>query len=358
MSFQTEPSATGYQIKKTQTQRDSTPLKIFNDLSAAGQFRFIVDHAKLQRFSRSTLCWPRIHLREKDKLRVYRGPLCLLKQAPRHDRSQGWALLSDSDVAYCQSFQGYSAALHRNGDFLVRYLHLLANSSIRIYFGLMTSARFGVERDVLDKADFDELPIIPMATLSTQKRDAIVELSRKLVAKENENVTQEDVIFTQIDSLFCDLYGLEPLDLEVIRDTLSVGLPYGACRSHACRSPSETEREVFRKRLEVVMRPFFKIADQELQVSLWKPDNPFLKSKSPFGVLFIGQQGDAKREPEAVFRDKVLPLANETGSTLIIHKLDGGLIVGILNQYRYWTPSRARLLGAEIVGEHMDVFEE
>jgi hypothetical protein len=29
-----------------------------------------------------------------------------------------------------------------------------------------------------------------------------------------------------------------------------------------------------------------------------------------------------------------------------------------LNQYRYWTPSRARLLGADIVRQHMNIFEE
>jgi len=51
-------------------------------------------------------------------------------------------------------------------------------------------------------------------------------------------------------------------------------------------------------------------------------------------------------------------LANETGATRVIETLRGGLLIGILRQYRYWTPSRARLLGAEIVREHLGGFED
>jgi len=31
-----------------------------------------------------------------------------------------------------------------------------------------------------------------------------------------------------------------------------------------------------------------------------------------------------------------------------------GLIVGVYNQYRYWTPSRARLLSADIIRSYLD----
>ena len=55
--------------------------------------------------------------------------------------------------------------------------------------------------------------------------------------------------------------------------------------------------------------------------------------------------------PDSLFRDVLLKLAEDTGSTRIIQQVEGGLLVALLNQYRYWTPSRARLLGAELVRE-------
>ena len=62
--------------------------------------------------------------------------------------------------------------------------------------------------------------------------------------------------------------------------------------------------------------------------------------------------------PEEMFHRKVLPLANETGASRVILETDGGLVVATLNQWRYWTPSRARLCAAEILRRHMAVFEE
>ena len=60
---------------------------------------------------------------------------------------------------------------------------------------------------------------------------------------------------------------------------------------------------------------------------------------------------------DGLFRDVLLKLAEDTGSTRIIQQVGGVLLVALLNQYRYWTPSRARLLGAELVREHLDVFD-
>jgi hypothetical protein len=62
-------------------------------------------------------------------------------------------------------------------------------------------------------------------------------------------------------------------------------------------------------------------------------------------------------ESDAFFHDMILGLADDTGTTRIVEQVEGGLLVGILNQYRYWTASRARLLGAEIVRQHMEYFE-
>jgi len=76
-----------------------------------------------------------------------------------------------------------------------------------------------------------------------------------------------------------------------------------------------------------------------------------------FGLLLISKHGTKISNPDALCREALLKLANDTGSTRIIQEVEGGLVVALLNQYRYWTPSRARLLGAELVREHLDVFD-
>ena len=54
---------------------------------------------------------------------------------------------------------------------------------------------------------------------------------------------------------------------------------------------------------------------------------------------------------------EVLEIANKTGASMIFKEVPGALAVGVLNQYRYWTPSRARLCAATILREHMALFE-
>jgi hypothetical protein len=92
-------------------------------------------------------------------------------------------------------------------------------------------------------------------------------------------------------------------------------------------------------------------------VELWKPPAAFLQTSAPFGLLLISKRGTRMPAPDELFHEVLLKLAEDTGSTRIIQQVEGGLLVALLNQYRYWTPSRARLLGAELVREHLDVFE-
>ena len=63
--------------------------------------------------------------------------------------------------------------------------------------------------------------------------------------------------------------------------------------------------------------------------------------------------------PQAQFQlqDSITEIADKTGSSRIIRREKHALIVGILNQYRYWTLSRARLMAADILRDYFSVFE-
>jgi hypothetical protein len=345
------PSSNGYQIKPKQTQRDAKPLMVLPDLNSTDLFRFVVETRELDKFSREKICWPRIHKRDADKLRVYRAPLILIKVSPGFDRTQGRALLSLSDVAYNESFYGYSARGHLDSKRLCRYLHLFVHSNVLMHYTLMTSAEIGVERPKFQKKDFDDCPIIPFDRLSDDQLEEVVQLSNRLVA-------EDPYVFAEIDAFFGRLYGLDERDMQVIRDTLKVRDPNDELGQRGTEPPRAGEIETFRRQLESGLRPFFKMLGKEPKVALWNPITDHSDTEIAFGVFVVGEKGHKPSGQDSVLRSKVLPLANETGATRVVETLHGGLLIGILRQYRYWTPSRARLLGAEIVREHLEGFED
>jgi hypothetical protein len=197
----------------------------------------------------------------------------------------------------------------------------------------------------------DEFPLIPLEQLSDQQRNEVTSLSKRLIAG-------DATVFAQIDSFFGKIYGLDQLDLEVVQDTLEVRDPNDELGRRASSPPTPAESSRFGRRLESVLRPFFRVLGKEPEVTLWRPTDGSQPVDAPFAVLMVGETGRPVGAPDSIFAEKVLPLAIETGATRVIATFPEGLLIGLLRHYRYWTPSRARLLGAQIVRQYMDSFEE
>ena len=55
---------------------------------------------------------------------------------------------------------------------------------------------------------------------------------------------------------------------------------------------------------------------------------------------------------------KAVGIANSSGCSRIIVEASGksGIVVGLLNQRRWWTDTRARLCGQHIIREHLEAF--
>ena len=337
----------GYQIKPKQKQRNARLLQELPDLNSTDLFRFLVDVNQLEVFSRNTACWPRIRNRDPDRLRVYRAPLAMIKASPGDDRSVGLALLSLDDVAYNESFYGYSAKGHEHAELLARYLQLFVHSSLVMHYTLLTSAEIGVERPKFQKLDFDDCLIASFEELTPADRDEVRRLSKRLI-------TQDMDVFAEVDSFFARLYGLDEFDLEVIRDTLEVREPNDELGVRASTPPTGPERLKFMRRIESVLRPFFKMMDCQPELTSWPPN---AAPDAPFVAMLLRGKGARVAVDETMFQEAILPLAHETGATRVIKQLDGALLIAVLRQYRYWTPSRARMLAATILREYLTVFE-
>ncbi|MDI1313812.1 N-6 DNA methylase [Prosthecobacter sp.] len=339
----------GYQIKEEQEeQKDATKLHKLPDLNSTDAFRFKVAVSELDLFKWPTLFRTRIRDKKPDPLMVYRGPLALIKESPGPDRELGWALVCDSDLAYNESFHGYSASSHPSGPLLVRYLQLFVHSKLWPYYALLTSGKFGFERPTIDKADLDKCPFFPFEKLDDPQRNEVKALSKRLI---NEDAT----VFPDIDTFFGKLYGLSPSDIEVIADTLRTCDPYDRVGERASEMPTAAERKAFLRRVESHVRPLFKVLGKLPEIAVWKPSE---KVEHSFVFFTLTAKGAPMPEPDELFLGELRKLADETGTTRIIHEVEGGLVIGILRQYRYWTPSRARLLGGEIMRNHLSVFED
>ncbi|MBL9159831.1 MAG: N-6 DNA methylase [Verrucomicrobiales bacterium] len=342
----------GYQVRPNRKERqDSKEMQVLKDLNSTSLFRFEVNPSELDFFSHNTVGWSRIDYSEGslDPIKAYRGPLVLIKEAPGSDRTAGWAPICDSDLAFNQSFYGYSANGAQSGKDLVRYLQLFVHSQLWQYYALLTSAKLGFERPNVYKADLDKSPFFPFGNLDKSQREEMASLSSRLL---NEDKT----IFPDIDAFFGKLYGLSASDAEVIRDTLEVREPNDELGRRASATPTKRERTIYLNRLESYMRPLFKALGKLPEITVWKPSEEDLKS--PFIAFTLTAKGVQAAEPSELFKTQVIPLANRTGATQIIEEIEGGLLIAILRHYRYWTPSRARLLGADILRDHMTLFED
>jgi hypothetical protein len=215
-----------------------------------------------------------------------------------------------------------------------------------MHYALLRSPKFGVERRKIYKSDLDDCPIIPWNVLNQDQRKTAIGLSRRLIK-------EDATVFDDIDLFFAGLYGLTKRDMEVIRDTLAAAMPFSETREAACRPPTPPQREVFRARVESALRPFVRKLGRDVRGFVWEA----APESSPYSVLLLGPASDPPDFPQAVFREQILPLANQTGASRVVIELDSGLAVATLNQWRYWTPSRARLCAAEILRKYMAVFE-
>jgi hypothetical protein len=334
-------SGNGYQIKEKQKQDNARYLIELPNLDSTDRFRFVVETNKLKPFTRETACFPR------DR-NLYRAPMVLMKESPGFDRAKGLALLSvDDDVVFNESFHGFSAFGLGDGKDLARYLHLFIHSSQWMYYALLRSPKFGVERRKIYKSDLDDCPVIPWEKIGASQQKAVVRLSQRLIGEDTG-------VFEDIDAFFAELYGLTKRDVEVIHDTLAVAMPFKKARKAACAGPTGKQREAFRVRLESALRPFFRKLGQEVCVELWKGS----PKSSPYSVLLLRTANAATTVPMGMFEKVIVPLANQSGASRIFQEIEGGLVIAVLNQWRYWTPSRARLCAAEILRNHMAGFEE
>ncbi|MDP2219817.1 MAG: N-6 DNA methylase [Hydrogenophaga sp.] len=328
--------AEGYQV--ADRSRDDTFLVGLPTLNAHySEHPFVVLEQALPLYS------PKGLRRPHDR-KIYRAPLVLIREGLRADRSRGRALVSDTDIAYSESYYGFSAADHKDGEFLTLYLLVLMHSRLFEYFSLMTSGKFGFEREALQLLDVENFPMVVPEELTQDERALVDQAATSLLNNQPD--------WQALDRTVQKIYGLSPLDAEAIADALSTRSPFPLAKKLAAAPVSSTWVARFCSRLQKELAGVSDASGLRFNVQTL-PDHAALPWK--FIAVSVGPQTSPPTLPTH-WMEQADDLA--VSRITLIDAERPLLVIGLLNRSRYWTPTQARLLASDIVWEHGAMLEE
>ena len=276
---------------------------------------------------------------------IYKAPLVLVRKTLREDRARGRALLSFGDLAFSESYYGYSTSDHQFSVFLTHYLLVLLHSKLFEYVTLMISGEFGVEREVQQKMDIDRFPFIPPEELSDKQRQAIETCAHQLINKHPD--------WRMLDHTVGRLYGLSSTDHQILSDTLAINAPYASARERGLAQITDEHIQAFTACLEKELAGAFGAGGHTVQVKTLSTSSIEL----PWRFFSITLEGAT---PPLELPDHWIEQVGGLGvSRITLLSADQpSLTVGLLNRYRYWTQSQARLLASELIWEFGARLEE
>ncbi|MBR8235741.1 MULTISPECIES: class I SAM-dependent DNA methyltransferase [unclassified Burkholderia] len=310
----------GKELKRTQSAAHLEGLPL-----ATLAMRFSVPkHATP--FGLTHVQWPRAR-------EIYRGPLLLFRESPKSDRALRGALYAESDAAYSESFFGLSFHGRKTLKPLVDLLYVLSYSDLFLYYQLLTSPKFGVERDSSLQSDLDAFPLVDI--------DGVDGNLRKEVAAVAAALRSGEECWNRVDSVMASLYDLSAADEQLIQDTLAMELPFTGTRKGASESVTPVQLQAYTETFNRLVRPFLKgrcedIAYPSLEqyIDGWA----FVEMQSPHSTE------DADHDSPVADLKAMASLAGTYWSSQIcVRRKDGSQLMGQLSQSRYWTRTQARL---------------
>lgn len=267
---------------------------------------------------------------------IYRAPLVLLREAPSSQVGRPQAILGFEDVAYRESYIGFSLAETEHGVRKAVYLAALFNSPLFLYFMLMTSSKFGCERSALQQDDVGRLPVRPYDQLDSGQLDQLAQIEQAVRADDEQRAATLEV------ALVRDIYGLRSADWTLIEDRLACALPFKDVRVKAAAAPGPDSVQLFERTLATGLAPF-DMSVTETCVEVLSYD-----ATSPWRFLRIGpkSQGTPLKAQHLL---AAIAITDELDFSLVEIPHEESLYIGLLNQQRFWTRTAARTLALDLI---------
>ncbi len=326
----------GYQVGgKARPMRDARHMVGLPDTKGAGRLGFEVRPQTLPTFSRDHLLHPRAP-------ELFKGPLLVVPKSIPAAPLAARAIRSAGDLAYDATYYGVSLAkLGPDADILARYLQLVMQSSLLTFVQLLTDPLFGVERESTYLESFNRVPVRRMNELAPSQRARIGGLSSRLARGNSAELTRE------IDHFVFASLSLSNVERDAVFDTLETSHTVHEAKSRAAAPCSAEERARFattlRASLDDVLSASGLVTTVRARADLaW----------SPWHVLQVRVASTANAEDVLAPRADFLEAADEGGASLVVVRTSASTwLVGILEAYRYWTVTRARLLASDLISE-------
>ena len=333
-------SGEGYNISPAMPQVSADHLLDLPDFKAPSR-GFHVPVKELvpwgMRHGRSTAQRPR-------SAALYNPPLVILPQTPGAAREKPKAYLFEvNPVTFSQSFYGYSTAGHENPRGLARLLYLVVHSKLWFHHCLTHSSRIGASYRTILKQDLDDFCFPDPSALTMDQWRHVEHLAKRL--RDDDQKPHEE-----IDAFVSGLYGLNSNDMSVISDTVRFGSPFRSARLPAEQPPDGAAIDAFHRYLLTMVQPF--VDDPTALRAVTVPIDRGTYS-SPWRFVALSRL-DTPSDVSPAFLSSVVREGNRmSASRIVVVPPAGGLLVGLLNQRRFWSQSRARLCGLHIVRRHL-----
>lgn len=331
----------GYNLSETVDMKAAgflSEMLVFEEPSEG----FSIDYSKLitfqERHQRASINRPRKEV-------LYQPPLVIIPQSPGDKDASPRAYLSNQELAFSQSYYGFSCDGHPEAETLATLIYLLPHSILFAYFCLMTSRRTGFDRQTFNKEEFDALPFPNIATLNATTKTTIRRLARQLQKNDNKP-------WREINEFIFELYGLDADAVQVAQDTLFAAASYRKAGRNALDCTTCETRTDFVTTLRDLLEPYFDVCGEHVAVreAEFQPDT----WREPWFFVSISRESETVKVNPSLMR-KAMQAANQHGcSRIIVHATKKkGLLLGLLNQRRWWTITRARLCAQHIIREHL-----
>jgi len=279
---------------------------------------------------------------------LFQSPLVIIPKAPGEDPRSPKAFISSRAVAFSQSYYGYSCNGHPDARTVAALLFILAHSSILRYFVLMVSVSQGADHMMFTKQDLDTFPFPDVSRIAPAETVVIRNLARRL-----EHDPQKP--WEEIDHFLFRLYGLDEDAAQIVLDTLFSATAYRRHGRAALERTAHQHREPFRTELLDMLEPYFDVCGEKILIEEARdqPDS----WEQPWLFLAISRATEPVPVNAHLLRT-AMEEANRRSASRILVKVPGGrgLLLGLLNQRRWWTISRARLCGQHILRHHLEAF--
>lgn len=269
---------------------------------------------------------------------IFKSPVLLFRASPKRERHLRGALLYKTDVAYTNAFFGLSIAEHPGLEPLADLLNVLSYSEFFLYFQLLTSPKFGVERKSSLQADIEDFPLVSFDVMTPIQIAAVRAISNRL--------QQGESCWTQVDEFVSDLYHLSVWDRQLIQDTLEFELPFIENVQRASFKTTPEDRLAFVDTFNTLIKPFSE--DDDSPMRIFEVNTEFGDGWRYVCVARLKERGQKDTPFSDIDPSQFSALAQSYWASRLTVELSGDCaIVGQLDQRRYWSKTQARLLALE-----------